>query len=425
MQNLDSNATFKILKIMESALIHGEDTFQRIQGVAGIFNESGNILKGNIGLSNILNTEIDLIHKKSLNDLLDDKNVTLFKTVFSKLKNNSKVKELKIISPVKIKNMEGEYVTLNWNISFLKEFKDRNQFTFLVTGSDITDLIMYQKKIEAANAGLEQKVKERTKDLESALEELKQMQIQMVQNARMSSLGEMAGNMAHEINNPLNVISLSIQSLSKALLKDGFKNEKIDRLVTKISTNIKRMGEIIQSLKGFSRDASTDPMKLYKVGEILDDSLFAMKEKFTSNQILLEVNSASLESTELFCNKVAINQCIVNLLSNSFDVVKNQNSGEKFVKFGVTDLGEFLEFYVIDSGPGVPLDIQEKIYEPFFTTKELGAGTGLGLSMAKGIVEKQHKGKLFYKKEYPPACFVIQIPKDLEVQGQGEKSDLF
>ena len=79
----------------------------------------------------------------------------------------------------------------------------------------------------------------------------------------------------------------------------------------------------------------------------------------------------------------------------------------------------------MDSGPGVEKENVDRIFEPFFTTKELGAGTGLGLSMAKGIVEKQHRGSLFYNPAHPPTCFVIQLPKNLEELGEGESADIF
>lgn len=416
------NATFKILKIMENSLLHSDFIFNRIPGLAGIFSRKGKILKGNDHLGRVMNCLPDVVNTKSLEDFIDLSEVFLFKSAF---KQADKGKEVSFVTKIKDAKKDGYDVKYAWTVSFLIDFNDRDMKTYLITGSDITDMSIAQEKLVEANATLEEKVKERTKDLQATMEELKDMQGHMVTNARMASLGEMAGNMAHEINNPLNIINLSLRSVSKGLAKDDYKNEKIEKHIDKMERMVKRMGEIIANLKGFSRDASNDPMQYYNVKQLIDDSVFVLNEKFQEEKVDLQIKIEGFEELEIYCNKVALNQVIVNLIQNSFDVVKDIKEGERWVRIGFNEIGTFVEFYIMDSGRGVEKENVDRIFEPFFTTKELGAGTGLGLSMAKGIVEKQHRGSLFYNPTHPPTCFVIQLPKNLEELGEGESADIF
>ena len=124
----------------------------------------------------------------------------------------------------------------------------------------------------------------------------------------------------------------------------------------------------------------------------------------------------SLQEIDLFCNKTALNQVIVNILTNAYDFAREVD--DKWIKLEIKDETEHFVIMISDSGPGISEENRVKIWEPFFTTKELGAGTGLGLSMAKGIVEKQHLGELSLN-EGSPTTFVIKIPKNLESLGEG------
>lgn len=406
MQSLDLNATFKILKNMEGSLQHGEIIFNKTPGVACIVGANGMILRGNEQLAGVLETKRELLTDHNFQELVDEKDWSMFQKSFEKL---GKYPEINFITSIKGKEKKGLPVKYSWIISFLQSFTDRGLDTYLIIGTDVSDMFHYQIL-------LEKQVKERTNELEKAMDELKNMQGHMVSNARMASLGEMAGNVAHEINNPLNIINLSLRSVAKNLDKEGVKIEKVDKQLEKISNMVKRMGEITQSLKGFSRDSSNDPMQAYKIEEVVEDALLVIREKIIDAQIKFDVEYNSLQEIDLFCNKTALNQVIVNILTNAYDFAREVD--DKWIKLEIKDETEHFVIMISDSGPGISEENRVKIWEPFFTTKELGAGTGLGLSMAKGIVEKQHLGELSLN-EGSPTTFVIKIPKNLESLGEG------
>jgi len=249
---------------------------------------------------------------------------------------------------------EGYNIKYSWTISFLKAFEGYDIRAYLVNAVDITDMLIYQQKLLDANENLENKVKERTRELESSLTEVKQLQGHMINNAKIVSLGEMAGNMAHELNNPLSVINLSLRSLGKILgkidLEDRGIKEKTNRQLGRMEDMVRRMGDIIESLKGFSKDPSNEAMDKVKIGAIFDDSVRLMEEKFVVANISLKIEVEEYLEFELYCNKVAIDQVIVNMLSNCYDAVSILDEGPKWVELKGVLAGNIFEFHFIDSG---------------------------------------------------------------------------
>ncbi|MCB0384908.1 MAG: HAMP domain-containing histidine kinase, partial [Bdellovibrionales bacterium] len=112
----------------------------------------------------------------------------------------------------------------------------------------------------------------------------------------------------------------------------------------------------------------------------------------------------------LCCREVQVSQVLLNLLSNAHDAVVDSGASERWVEISVADIGDEVEFRVRDSGPGVPTENRYVIFQPFFTTKEVGAGSGLGLSISKGIAES-HEGSLYYDGTSGQLAFVLSLPK--------------
>lgn len=403
------NATFKILKIMEKSKLKSEEVFTQIPGVIMIISGEGRILKGNTYLSEILRCYYDELHSRSLADILKEENYKLF------FKNLENVKELGGSRSFETKlSIEGDtsLKIYSWDISFLTSFQDRNVDTYLAVGREITDIRIIQEKLVDANKNLEEKVRQRTVDLENAMNELKNLQGTMVSNARMASLGEMAGNMAHEINNPLTIIKHSGKSIKKSLIKNKFEDERVSKFLLRIDQTVDRMASIIANLKGFSRDASNDPHQAYSIDEIIDESIFLIREKMTSAGIDLSTDTEKVKDEKMVCSKVPLTQVLVNILTNAYDFIRDLET--KWIKIEVEKEDGFFLIKIIDSGEGIPFENRDRIFEPFFTTKELGAGQGLGLSIAVGIVEKQHNGSLEVDGDCKNTSFVLKIPVDLE-----------
>ncbi|MGZ3712180.1 MAG: PAS domain-containing protein, partial [Bdellovibrionota bacterium] len=230
----------------------------------------------------------------------------------------------------------------------------------------------------------------------------------MMAASKMSALGEMASGLAHEINNPLAIIHGNSIVLKELAQKEKtFGTGKIEAIADTIRQTSDRISKITKSLRWFARDAEMDPFEEMTVTALVDETAEFCRERFRTHGISFTIEpidpSLVLESQPLH-----ISQVILNLLNIAHDAV--EHSQKRWIKVLVRDTEERAEIRITDSGHGVPPALADKIFQPFFTTKEIGKGTGLGLSVARGIIES-HLGSLTLDVDSANTCFVISIPK--------------
>jgi signal transduction histidine kinase len=236
---------------------------------------------------------------------------------------------------------------------------------------------------------------------------IKSQQASLIATSRLSALGEMAGGIAHEINNPLGVISLSSATIKKLLEKKQFEDARLMSSLKLINETSERIANIIQSLRVVSRDASKDDFETTSLKEVLKDSLELSREKFKTNGITLKLDlELPIFARTFLANRVQLSQVFLNLFSNSVDAIKELP--DKWISIEGNIKDEILTIIYKDSGNGIPKEIQEKIFEPFFTTKKAGQGTGLGLSIVNSIIKK-HNGTIAIDNDSRNTCFVIQL----------------
>jgi PAS domain S-box-containing protein len=235
--------------------------------------------------------------------------------------------------------------------------------------------------------------------------ETQESRMKTMQNAKMASLGEMAGGVAHEINNPLAVITGYASQIRRLLLSPPFDTEVLVQKTDFILKTTDRIARIVKGLRSFSRSAEKDPMAFTSIDQIIQDALALCAERFKHHGI--EIRLKSEAGIQIPCRPTQIAQVLVNLMSNAFDAV--ENAPEKWIAIGAEERGNSAEIFVEDSGPGVPAELASRIMEPFFTTKDVGKGTGLGLSISKGIVE-EHSGSLAYTRNEGRTRFIVTLP---------------
>ncbi|MCC2679281.1 MAG: domain S-box protein [Pseudobdellovibrio sp.] len=231
------------------------------------------------------------------------------------------------------------------------------------------------------------------------------LEAKLTDSGRLSALGEMAGGIAHEINNPLAVI-LGKTHLLKQKLENGSLDQNGLKDFEKIEATVERIAKIIKSLKLYSRNAENDPIVSSNLSNIIQDTLELCSARFRNEGIEVQVNCDP--EFDIECRSAQISQLLMNLLNNAYDAV--HDLPKKWVRISVENRISDYVFTVTDSGEGIPEHVVPKIMQPFYSTKELGKGMGLGLSTALGIAEA-HQGTFEYDRQSQNTKFVLTLPK--------------
>jgi C4-dicarboxylate-specific signal transduction histidine kinase len=299
----------------------------------------------------------------------------------------------KAISSVDYKEMT-DYEMLNLN----RRSSRNDELDVLV--DKINDLGVQISNSNKKNKDDKNKLKQE-KDLATA---------KVLQSAKLASIGQVAAGVAHEINNPLAIINGYNSVVLAALKNEDFsKPERLVKSLDKISVMIKRIKKIIDGMLTFSREGGTvEEFVEISVKDLLNEVSILYEQRVKMEDIDLEAPEAPPEDLTVKCRNVPISQVIYNLISNSVDAVSKNE--EKWIKFEIKDLGDKVEFSVTDSGNGIPAHVAEKLFQPFFTTKSVGAGTGLGLSICQGIL-KEHGSELVVDMDCENTRFYFQLNK--------------
>lgn len=224
---------------------------------------------------------------------------------------------------------------------------------------------------------------------------------------KFATLGEIAGSIAHEINNPIGLIGVLVGQLKEMLAENDLAPDFLRDHLNQIENSVWRIAKIIKALRGFSRDGSRDPFHSVSVQKILDDVTIFCGERFKQHDIDFTVKKIK-SNLCVDCREVEICQILLNLLNNAYDAIHDSNG--KWIKLDIIEFNDNVEFSVANSGHKIISQVKEKMFQPFYTTKEVGKGTGLGLSIAKKIAES-HGGTLYFDDSHSYSRFVLKIMK--------------
>lgn len=235
---------------------------------------------------------------------------------------------------------------------------------------------------------------------------LRESESQILQGNKLASLGEMSGGIAHEINNPLSIIIGRAELLKSKLDQNKLTDEFLNNNLMSILQTARRIAKVVYGLKKFARVSENEPKTEHKLIDIVNDTLLLTQEKLKS--LGIDVQLIELEGVTVYCNSLQISQVLYNLICNSAE--HSEKLEEKWIKIQARQSRKSVEILVVDSGLGIPKKIAARIMEPFFTTKGVGKGTGMGLSISHGIIQSEG-GELVYDASEPNTTFVIRLPR--------------
>lgn len=281
---------------------------------------------------------------------------------------------------------------MHWFSGIISKLTLHSQIFLQIIARDITDRKRIEKELKKHQDNLELLVKERTRELEIALNELQEAQNKLIRAEKMASLGVLAAGIAHEINNPLNFIQGGITGLN-TYIRETLPNhlEETEPLIEAVQEGIRRSSEIVKSLNRYSRKDDR-PRTVCNLHSIIDSCL-VMVQNQTKNRIA--INKEYYQNEALVnCNEGQIHQAFLNIIVNAIHAIENKGN----ITIRTLEEDDCISIYFTDNGCGINKQNLAKITDPFFTTKDPGKGTGLGLSITYSIIT-EHNGTLEFESE--------------------------
>ncbi len=301
----------------------------------------------------------------------------------------------------------GTREIMNGNLDFEIKIRSKDEIGLLAKSFNEMTKQLKNAHEELLNWAklLEQKVNEKTAELQRAYS-------YMVQIEKMASLGKLAATVAHELNNPLEGILTYAKLLKRRLEnRDNLKEDEYAEMISELAIiidEISRCGNIVKNLLLFSRQKLGE-FKIEDMRKVIERSLNLISHHLKMNNINLEIDMPS-HQVSVFCDSQQIEQMLLAMEINSIEAMPT--GGTLRIELKEVD-SEWIQIKVIDTGVGIPDDILPHIFEPFFTTKKGERGTGLGLAVVYGIVER-HGGKISVEsKVNQGTIFTITLPKNL------------
>ena len=264
-------------------------------------------------------------------------------------------------------------------------------------------------------AGKIEKLINEEKELNSALEEKvivetskqKEQEQLLIQQTKLAAMGEMIGNIAHQWRQPLNALGLILQNLKFSYEIGELDEKMMNKSIEKANMLTKNMSKTIDDFRNFFRPNKAK--ESFKINESVTKAIELIESTFEHHNIKLEKDFTSTE-TEFFGFPNEFSQVVLNLLTNAKDAVLENKIENPLIIVQTKKDDEYIYISIKDNGLGIKSEIINKIFEPYFTTKDEGKGTGIGLYMSKIIIENNMNGKIEVKNEEEGANVTIKLP---------------
>lgn len=251
-------------------------------------------------------------------------------------------------------------------------------------------------------------------DLEKSLDEVKrskeafiQQTAQLAQASRISALGDMAGGLAHEVNNSLQVVLGSHQQIQRELDKNHILTPTLENYLRRSFASIQKIRGVVEGLKYFALQMEPGPKNDIPLEEIIDRTMTYTFEMIKAHGIRLEM--PEVPHVMVHVQPFQITQILFNLIKNADDALKETSEEDRWIRFSFEVDHKTVCIKVQNSGRRIPISDQPKLFSPFFSTKDVNKGSGLSLSISRGIA-LDHKGGLYYEPNEEFTTFVLKLP---------------
>lgn len=252
-------------------------------------------------------------------------------------------------------------------------------------------------------------------DLEKSLGELKESQEAFVKQtaklfhvSKLSALGEMAGGLSHEVNNSLMRIQGAVDQLDRFFQRDGINRTEYFQKIESSREGIRKVKTVIEGLKYFAQEGDEAEKSDHPLQEIVDRTMNFTGELLRAHDIMLFVSP--VPNLIVHCNPMQITQVLFYLVKNAYDALEGiDDPDRRWISLSFVEDAATVEIRVTNGGPGLLPDVKSRLFQPFFTTKEVGKGTGLSLSISRGIA-LAHRGDIYLDEEAAFTTFALKIP---------------
>ncbi|MFT6070926.1 MAG: C4-dicarboxylate-specific signal transduction histidine kinase [Bacteriovoracaceae bacterium] len=226
-------------------------------------------------------------------------------------------------------------------------------------------------------------------------------------NQHLAAIGEMTSSVAHEINNPLAIINGTTLILKRMIDKDHTK-EELKEKIDQISGTCKRISAIVRTMQDITRDTTNEEPSQTSLKEVIGDIVEVFEEKVKGTEIKLDLDlDSEVSMTPILVKRISLSRVFINLINNSIDAVAD--SPAPWIKVSAEFKKNVLKVFIEDSGLGISEEVAERVFEPFYTSKDIGKGTGLGLSISAKVV-RDEGGDIYIDQSKKNTTFVVEIP---------------
>lgn len=273
---------------------------------------------------------------------------------------------------------------------------------------------MYLNEVKILNKELEEDIKQRKileVELKKKLRENREKEVMLISQSRYAAMGEMIANIAHQWRQPLSTLALILSNIEDSLRFNDLSEEDLKKLFIKSKLIINKMSETIEDFKDFFNPKTN--RELFSIYRSIESTIELTSERLKLNSIELAISHENDIKITGYENQLS--QVILNIINNAIDALKDSHNKNKIIDIKI--YSEFIKgeikavIEIQDNAGGIEEDIQHKVFEPYFSTKNKKNGTGLGLYMSKMIIEKNFNGDIEVYNKYGGACFKLYFPE--------------